>query len=112
MKLTHAGWAVAALVLSAPAFAQTTVQSSTGAMVSSGTGVVVTPGVPAAAVVTAPATTVVVAPSASIHGATVAQIGTTESVNGNTRTVVTRYWVNVPAGVERDAEFQRWQRLK
>jgi hypothetical protein len=111
MKLIHAGWAVAALVLSAPAFAQTAVQSSTGATVSSGTGVVVTPGVPSA-VVTAPATTVVVAPSASLHGATVAQVGTTETVNGNTRTVVTRYWVNVPAGVERDADFQRWQRLR
>ena len=114
MKLTHAAWAVAALVLSAPAFAQTAVQSSTGATVSSGTGVVVTPGVSSTTVVTAPATAVVVAPSpsASLHGATVAQVGTTETVNGTTKTVVTRYWVNVPAGVERDADFQRWQRLR
>jgi len=41
-----------------------------------------------------------------------AQAGTSESVSGNTRTTVTRYWANVPAGVERDADFQRWQRLR
>jgi len=26
--------------------------------------------------------------------------------------VVTNYWVNVPAGVEHRADFQRWMRLK
>jgi hypothetical protein len=29
-----------------------------------------------------------------------------------TQTVVTRYWVNVPANVERRADFQRWKSLK
>lgn len=125
MKTKHATWAVAAIVLSAPAFAQTAVQSATGASVSSGTGLVVTPGVPSATIV-APSTTVVapgttvVAPVAavaaiptpSMSGAVVAQAGTSESVSGNTRTIVTRYWVNVPANVTADADFQRWQRLR
>ena len=103
---------LAAATFCVPAvFAQTAVQSGTGATVSSGTGVVVTPGAPGAAVAV-PTHTVGVMPSATVSGGVVAQAGTTESVNGNTRTVVTRYWVNVPAGVERDAEFQRWQRLR
>lgn len=140
MKMQHAGWAAAALVLSAPVFAQTGVQSGTGVGVTSGTGVTVTPGVPATTVtapaapaatvvtpapaaatvtpgvsttVVTPATTMTVAPpQATISGATVAQAGTSETVSGNTKTIITRYWVNVPAGVERDADFQRWMRLK
>jgi hypothetical protein len=59
---------------------------------------------------------VVAAPvNSSVHlipGAVQVQAGTSESVNGNSRTVITRYWANVPAGVERDADFQRWTRLK
>lgn len=102
--------AAAAALLAVPAFAQTAVNSGSGATVTSGTGVVVSPSVSATAVV--PAGTVVAAPKASITDASVVAAGTTESVNGNTRTVVTRYWVNVPAGVEREAEFQRWQRLR
>lgn len=99
-----------AALLALPAFAQTAVNSASGVTVTSGTGVVVTPGVTTAAV-TAPATVASV-PAASLNGAVVVPAGTAESVNGNTRTVVTRYWVNVPAGVEREAEFQRWQRLR
>lgn len=118
MKTKHAAWAVAALVLSAPAFAQTAVQSATGASVSSGTGLVVTPGVPSATVVApaatvvAPVPTVAVVPTPWMSGAVVAQAGTSELVDGNTKTVVTRYWVNVPANVTADADFQRWQRLR
>lgn len=112
MHIRHAGWAVAALVLSAPAFAQTAaVTSSTGAAVTSGTGVVVTPGAPAATVV-APATTVAVMPAATLSGAVLVPAGTSEVVAGNSKTIVTRYWVNVPPGVERDPEFQRWMRLR
>lgn len=118
MQIRHAGWAVAALVLSAPVFAQTVVQPSgavvsagTGPVVTSGTGVIVTPGAPSATVV-APATTVAVVPAATVSGAVLAPAGTNEIVAGNSKTIVTRYWVNVPPGVERDPEFQRWMRLR
>ena len=110
MNAKQAGWAVAALVLSAPVFAQTAVQSAGGLTVSSGTGVVVTPGVSTS--VAAPATTVAVVPHATRSGAVLAPAGTSETVNGNSKTIVTRYWVNVPAGVDRDPEFQRWMRLR
>jgi uncharacterized protein YccT (UPF0319 family) len=110
MKKTSLALALGALVLSVPAFAQTHVQSAGGVAVSSGTGVVVTPGVPSGSATTA--TTVAVMPTATVPGAVVAQAGSNEVVTGNQRTVTTRYWVNVPAGVERDADFQRWQRLR
>lgn len=110
MRLQQAGLLAAALVAAAPVFAQTAVQSSSGVTVSSGTGVVVTPGVSTAVV--APVQTVAVMPAPSIPGAVVAQAGTSESVSGNSKTTITRYWVNVPAGVEHDADFQRWQRLR
>lgn len=110
MQVKQAGLLAAAIVLAAPAFAQTAVQSASGITVNSGTGVIVTPGVSTAVV--APVPTVAVIPSPAISGAVVAQAGTTESVSGNARTTITRYWVNVPAGVERDADFQRWQRLR
>jgi hypothetical protein len=75
---------------------------------------VVTPGATASSTTTVvgPVATVAVVPQPRISGAVVAQAGTSESVSGNTRTVVTRYWVNVPPNVQTDAEFQRWQRLK
>lgn len=47
-----------------------------------------------------------------IPGAVQVQAGTSETVTGNSRTVITRYWANVPSGVERDADFQRWSRLR
>lgn len=112
---------IAAAVLAAPAaFAQVTVQSSTGATVTSGTGIAVTPGVPSSMVlapgvagpVIAPVATVAVLPSPTIHGAAVVPAGTQQVVAGPTQTIVTRYWVNVPPGVENDPEFQRWQRLR
>ena len=89
------------------AFAQA-VQSSTQVPVTSGTGVVVTPGVMSGT--TAP--TVASMPAPRYYGATTVQYATSETVSGNQRTIVTSHWANVPAGVERDANFQRWQRLK
>jgi hypothetical protein len=58
--------------------------------------------------VLAPATSVAVVPA----GAVLVPGSATEMVAGNSKTIVTRYWVNVPAGVERDPEFQRWMRLR
>ena len=101
----------AAALLALPGLAQTAVHSASGGTVTSGTGVAVTPGV-TTAMATVPVTTVVTVPAARLSGAVVAPAGTAEAVHGNTRTVTTRYWVNVPAGVEQDAEFQRWQRLR
>lgn len=104
--------ATAVVLAASGAFAQA-VQSSTDVAVTSGTGVVVTPGVPAQGVLVTPGIrTVEAVPAPTIDGAVVAQAGTQEIVNGNTRTVVTRYWVNVPRGANVDDEFERWQRLR
>jgi len=109
------------------------VMSSNGALVSSGTGVVVTPGAPATiavapapAVAVVPATTVAVAPAVIavpgariLPGAAQVQANQTTVLGGpaapgvtSSRTIVTSYWVNVPAGVEHRADFQRWLALK
>jgi hypothetical protein len=108
--MKHAVLALALVASGSAAFAQG-VQSSNNIAVTSGTGVVVTPGVMSSTtiVTTTPATTL---PAPRYPGAVMAQAGTSESVSGNTRTVTTRYWANVPAGSERDDRFQRWQRLK
>lgn len=107
--------AILAAALAAAAtgvFAQAAVQSSTNIAVTSGTGVVVTPGVSTSTVVSGPVRTVEVLPKPTIDGAVVSQAGSTETVNGNTKVVTTRYWVNVPPGANVDDEFERWQRLK
>lgn len=105
MKSKHAGWAVAlAAVLAAPAFAQTAVVAATGPVVTSGTGVAVTPGVPS--------TVPVVVGASIVPGSVVAEIASNTSVNGNTKTTVTNYWVNVPPHARQRADFQRWQMLK
>jgi dihydroxyacetone kinase-like predicted kinase len=111
MKI-HAALAAAAILAVPAVFAQSTVQSSTGATVTSGTGAVVTPGVSSSTTVIAPIRTVEVLPQPTINGAVLAQAGSTETVNGNTKTVTTRYWVNVPRGAMVDDEFERWQRLR
>jgi len=104
---------VAALaVASSGVFAQAAVQSSSNVTVTSGTGVVVTPGVSSPALVSGPIRTVTVLPEPTIDGAVVAQAGSTETVNGNTKVVTTRYWVNVPRGANVNDEFERWQRLR
>lgn len=46
-----------------------------------------------------------------LPGAVVVPAAVVSAVDGNSRVTVTRYWVNVPAGVEQHASFQRWQRL-
>ena len=103
--------AALATVLAAPAFAQTQVQSSTSGPVTSGTGLAVTPGAPSASTPVVPG-----AVNSGISSSTT----TTTSASGagpmpassSTTTTVTRYWVNVPPGVENDPTFQRWMRLK
>jgi hypothetical protein len=104
----------AALVAAATATFAQAVQSSSDTPVTSGTGVVVTPGVLSSTTVatTTSVPTTDTLPAPRMSGAVMAQASTSETVNGNTRTVTTRYWANVPAGVDRDARFQRWQRLK
>ena len=105
MKLKHAGWAIAlAATAAAPAFAQSTVTSGTGATVTtSSTNVVVTPAMPAPAIA---------ARTVTVPGAVVSEIGSHTLVNGDSKTTVTSYWVNVPQDVTRDPSFQRWQSLK
>jgi hypothetical protein len=104
MKLKHAGWAVAlAAAAAVPAFAQTTVTTGTGATVTTSTNVVVTPAMPAPEIA---------ARTVTIPGAVVSEIGSNTTVNGDSKTTVTSYWVNVPRDVTRDSSFQRWQQLK
>lgn len=104
MKSKHAAGAVAlAIVLSAPAtFAQKAVVAASGPIVTSGSGVVVAPGVrdltPALA-------------AAPVHAAMV-PAGTTTTVEGDKRTIVTRYWVDVPDAALSDPRFLRWQALR
>ena len=110
--MKHAILAATLAVAASGAFAQA-VQSSTNVPVTSGTGVVVTPGASSStAGVTPGVRTVEVLPTPTIRGAVVAQAGSTETVNGNTKIVTTRYWVNVPRGANVDDEFERWQRLR
>jgi hypothetical protein len=110
------------------------VMSSNGSVISSGTGVVVTPGAPATIAV-APAPAIAVAPGATVAvmpadlvavpgtrvlpGAARVEASQTTVLGGpaapgvtSSKTIVTNYWVNVPAGVERRADFQRWLSLK
>jgi hypothetical protein len=109
----------AAALMAASAFAQSTVQSSTGASVSSGTGTVVTPGAPSASVTVMPSTSTAVMPSHHLlPGGTMVQSGHTTVLGGppgtaaSTKTEITTYWANVPADVHLDGNFQRWQRLR
>jgi hypothetical protein len=125
----HAALAIAiAAVVSVPVFAQSgaVISSSSGTYVNSGTGLLVTPGVPIDTVAVLPGGTVlpsgtVLLPATShlLPGAVQVQSSTTTvmgaapavGVSGS-RTIVTNYWVNVPAGVEHRADFQRWLALK
>jgi hypothetical protein len=142
MNRKHALAVAAAAFLAVPAFAQSSsctldsnlqmtcpsttilgagpaVTSSSGTVVQSGTGLAVTPGAPSSTVV-APTGSVVLAPSSHLlPGAAQVQSHQTTVLGGpapggiaSSKTVVTTYWVNVPAGVEHRADFQRWMRLK
>jgi hypothetical protein len=110
--MKQALFALAIAAAASGAFAQS-VQSSTNIPVTSGTGVAVTPGVVSSTtVVTAAPVVVSTLPAPRYSGAVMAQAGSSEVVSGDTKTVTTRYWANVPSGVELNDEFQRWQRLK
>lgn len=98
------------------------VTSSSGASVSSGTGMVVTPGAPSTSVAVIPSTSVTVPAVPGNHllpGAATVQASSTTVLGGpaapgvsGSQTVVTRYWVNVPANVTSRADFQRWMALR
>ena len=122
MNLKHAAlasFAVAALA-AAPAFAQTTVQSSAGIGVSSGTGVPVTPASAgaSASVTVMPSTAVAVESAHLLPGGAMVPANSTAVLGGpagnvsGSQTVTTSYWVNVPADAPRRGDFQRWQALK
>ena len=108
----------AAAVLSASAFAQATVTNSTGASVNSASGVVVTPGAPSASVVVTPSTTVAVPSHALLPGGAMVQHDSTTVLGGpsgdvaGTKTEIHTSWANVPADVQSDLSFRRWQQLK
>jgi hypothetical protein len=117
MKTRYAALAIAvAGALAAPAFAQSSVTSSTGASVSSGTGIVVTPSLPGANVTVTPAASVATPSGHLLPGATLVQGSSTTTVMGSgpgsSTTIVTNYWTNVPAGFERRGDVQRWMALK
>lgn len=98
----------------APSFAQTAVQSGTAATVGSGTGVTVTSPNDATVTVT-PHTASAVPTARLMPGGTMQAHGSTTTLGGpgasNTKTVLTRYWVNVPADAQQRLDFRRWQRL-
>lgn len=116
MKTRYAALALAAAgVFAAPAFAQSSVTSSTGASVSSGTGVVVTPSLPSPSVTVVPGAVMSVPSPHLLPGATLVQSNSTTVMGAGpagSHTVVTRYWSNVPAGFERRGDVQRWMSLK
>ena len=112
----------AVAALAAPGvFAQSSVNSSTGAPVTSGTGGAVMPASPAPA---SPAPAMAAEPPATvstpaprlISGGTIVQHSSTTTMGAagpaTTKTIVTSSWANVPANVERRGDFQRWQKLK
>lgn len=116
MKAKYAVLALAAAgVLAAPAFAQSSVTSSTGASVSSGTGLVVTPSLPGASVTVTPSASVAAPSTHLLPGATLVQSNSTTVMGAGpagSHTIVTHYWTNVPAGFERRGDVQRWMALK
>lgn len=78
-----------------------------------------TPGGASASVTVTPSTSVAVETAPHLlPGGVMAPMASTTVLGGpaanvsGSQTVVTRYWVNVPAHVERRADFQRWQHLK
>ena len=115
------------LVLAVAAFASVSafaggnaINSSSGSSVSSGTGVIVSQGAPSSSVTVLPSTSVAATPHTHpFPGGTQVQASQTTVMGGpaaggisGSRTTVTRYWVNVPAGVEHRSDFQRWTHLK
>lgn len=69
---------------------------------------------PSAPVAVAPAPSVTLTPVAPVSSAPVASttvLGGPGAMTSTTHTVITRYWVNVPANVMERADFRRWRRL-
>jgi hypothetical protein len=118
----------ATLILAVAAFACASafaeggmVSSSTGTSISSGTGVIVGQGAPTTTVTVLPSSNVAVTTYGNrlLPGAAQVQASQTTVLGGpaaggvsGSQTVVTNYWVNVPANAERRADFQRWLSLK
>jgi hypothetical protein len=94
------------------------VSSGTGNTVSTGTGGIVAPASANASVAVMPSTAVAIPSAHLMPGGTMVQRDSTTVLGGpagdvsGTKTVVTHYWVNVPAGVQNRGDFQNWQRLK
>jgi hypothetical protein len=117
MKVQRAGLALVAVaaILSLPALADSAVSSSTGVAVSSGTGL---PVGSSASVTVIPSTASAIPSAHLMPGGAMVQRSSTTVLGGpagdvsGSKTVVTDYWVNVPAGAERRDDFQRWQSLK
>jgi hypothetical protein len=139
MSTKHAALAAAiAAVLAAPVYAQTAdctissnnlasecssttilgagpavVTNSSGTTVVSGTGPVVTTGVPSTSVTVIPSTVVAVPSTPLIAGGANVQYASNEVVGpAGGKTVVTRYWTNVPPDAVNRADFQRWTQLR
>jgi hypothetical protein len=97
------------------------VTSSSGQGVTSGTGMAVTPGAASTSVAVTPSTASAVPAMPAgrmLPGAATVQASSTTVLGGpagpgvsGTQTVVTRYWVNVPANVTGRRDFQRWMAL-
>lgn len=117
MKPMHALAVVALAALAAPVFAQ--VSSGTGLAVTSGTGPTVHSATAPDAAVVAPSSAVMIeAQPHLLPGGVMAPVANTVVMGGppaaasGSRTIITRYWVNVPANVEQRADFQRWKELR
>ena len=117
MKVQRAGLALVAVAafLSLPALADSAVSSSTGVSVSSGTGL---PVGSSASVTVIPSTSSAIPSAHLLPGGAMVQRSSTTVLGGpsgdvsGSKTVVTDYWTNVPAGAERRSDFQRWQSLR
>ena len=117
MKVQRAGLALVAVAafLSLPALADSSVSSSSGVAVSSGTGL---PVGSSASVTVIPSTASAVPSAQLMPGGAMIQRSSTTVLGGpagdvsGTKTVVTDYWVNVPAGAQNRSDFNRWQSLK
>jgi len=114
MKIKQAAClAAAAVAFSAPMLAQAQGQGQS----SSGAGAGASPGTsaPPAGVVIAEVDVAGIAeapPHRVLPGSVVALADSQTWVDGNQRTTVNTYWVNVPPHVANNHNFQRWQHLQ
>ena len=112
-----------AAVACASAFAEGgMVSSASGTSVSSGTGIIVGQGAPSSSVTVLPSSSVAVTTvpgNRLLPGAANVEASQTTILGGpaaggisGSQTIVTNYWVNVPANASQRADFQRWMSLK